>query len=190
MYVYRKMSLPDIDRLVEIRPGFIAHTVIKVIPHGTEPFMGWTLREEPLDAPFNKGHAYDFDPIERQNIYERYGQPDSTLLEVVEDAQTGRLVGVLDVEEEHWRRTAWVWNLMLDVDARGKGIGRQLVDHTITWAKQHRLRAILLETQSNNTPACHFYARMGFKLIGVNTLFYTNHDLEKNEVALFWGYPL
>lgn len=190
MYRYRKMILQDIDRLVEIRPTFTAHTVIKVIPQGEAPFGGWVLREEALAVPFHKGRAYDFNPLERQNIRERYRQSETTLLEVVENIQTGRLVGLLDVEEEQWRHTAWVWNLMLDVDVRRQGIGRKLIEKTIIWAKQRHLRAILLETQSNNTPACHFYARMGFTLIGVNTLFYSNHDLEDDEVALFWGYTL
>ncbi len=186
MFRYRKMTLPDIDRLVEIRPTFTAHTVYKVIPQT----MGWLLREESLPVPFDKGDRYDFNVMERRNIRERHMQPEKTLLEVVEDTPTGRLVGVLDVEEEGWRKTAWVWNIMLDVDVRGKGIGRRLMEHTIDWSRRRGLRAVLLETQSNNTPACHFYQRMGFQLVGVNTLFYTNEDLEDNEVALFWGYPL
>jgi ribosomal protein S18 acetylase RimI-like enzyme len=110
------------------------------------------------------------------------------LIEVVE--KNKQLVGILDVAEEQWRNTAWIWNIMLDVEMRRQGLGRQLMQRTIDWAKQRRLRAILLETQSNNTPACHFYARLGFQLIGINELFYTNQDMERQEVALFWGYPL
>jgi ribosomal protein S18 acetylase RimI-like enzyme len=65
-----------------------------------------------------------------------------------------------------------------------------LMQHTISWARERGLRAILLETQTNNTPACRFYARLGFELIGINEIFYTNSDLERGEVALFWGYKL
>jgi GNAT superfamily N-acetyltransferase len=189
MFTIRALQESDIPQLVDINPNFVTHTVIQVERDGIPPFVGWRLREVPLAIPFQKGNAYDFDAEEQKNIRLRWQQP-NTLLEVVEDALTGRPLGILDVEQEAWRRTAWIWNLMLDVEIRGKGFGRRFVERTITWAQQRRLRAILLETQSNNTPACHFYAHMGFQLIGVNDLFYTNHDRERQEIALFWGYPL
>jgi ribosomal protein S18 acetylase RimI-like enzyme len=189
MLTIRPLQESDIPQLVDINPNFVAYTVIEIERDGTPPLVGWRLREVPLAIPFQKGNAYDFDAAERENIRGRL-QQSNTLLEVVEDALTKRLLGILDVEEEKWRRAAWVWNLMLDEQIRGRGIGRQLVERTIAWARGRKLRAILLETQSNNTPACHFYARMGFQLIGVNDLFYTNHDRERQEIALFWGYPL
>jgi streptothricin acetyltransferase len=189
MYTLRPLTDVDIPRLVEINPTFLAHTYIHVERDTSAPFAGWKLTELPLAQPFDKKTGYDFDGQEQQNIRGRYHQP-NTLLEVAENALTGRLMGILDVEEEGWRKTAWIWNLMLDVEARGQGLGRKFINHTIEWARGRKLRAILLETQSNNTLACHFYARMGFRLVGVNEMFYTNHDIEDREVALFWGYSL
>jgi GNAT superfamily N-acetyltransferase len=112
------------------------------------------------------------------------------LIEVLEDPTQGRLLGIVDVAREHWRNTGWIWNLMLDESLRGQGWGRQLFERALAWARREKLRALMLETQSNNTPACHFYARLGFQLVGVNTLFYTNQDIALDEVALFWAYPL
>lgn len=189
MFTVRPLRAADIPRLAEIRPAFTANTVIRVEKIGMPPFTTWALREEALSVPFHKGSRYDFDEIEQANIRTRW-QQDNTLLEVVEHRLTGQIVGILDIEEESWRSTVWVWNIMLDTSVRGQGLGRQLMERAFAWGRSRRLRAVLLETQSNNTPACHFYARMGFKLIGINDMFYTNDDLALNEVALFWGYPL
>ena len=189
MFTIRPLIDSDIPHLIQINPTFIAHTALEIQAAGSPPFSTWTLREVALDTPFDKGAGYDFDPVEQKNIQERFHKP-NTFIEVVEETQTGRLVGILDMEEESWRYAAWVWNLMLDVRVRGNGLGRRLHSDAIDWARKRRLRAVMLETQSNNTPACHFYAHLGYQLIGINTLFYTNRDIERGEVALFWGYTL
>ena len=189
MFTIRPLTEKDIPRLTEIRPGFTANTVIRVARVGTPPLTTWTLHEEPLAVPFHKGSSYDFDEIEQANIRTRW-QQDNTLIEVAEHRLTGQIVGILDIEEEGWRSTVWVWNVMLDISVRGQGLGRHLMQRAMDWGRRRKLRAVLLETQSNNTPACHFYAHLGFKLVGVNDMFYTNDDLALNEVALFWGYSL
>lgn len=188
-YVIRSMTLDDIQRLTEIRPGFISHTYLDVERSGEGYLVGWRLVEKKLDQPFVKGNAYDFTLDERRSIQERMLQQDS-LEEVVEDQQTGRIVGVLDVAVENWRWVAWIWNLMLDEDVRGQGLGRALVERSIVWTKRRKLRAVMLETQTNNVPACKFYARVGFQLVGINETFYTNHDYQRREIALFWSYSL
>ncbi|NJL93898.1 MAG: GNAT family N-acetyltransferase [Anaerolineae bacterium] len=182
--------LPEhVPRLAEIRPGFTAHSTLLIRRTGAPPFQSWQLEEVPLHQAFEKGNSYDFDAIEQANIRRRLAQP-NTLIEVVADPYTQRLLGILDVEEESWRQSAWVWNLMLDSSVRRQGLGRLLMERCLAWARARNLRAVLLETQSNNLPACHFYARLGFRLIGVNEMFYTNNDIERGEVALFWGYSL
>jgi len=189
MYAVRPLRAADVPRLAEINPTFQAQTVLRRERYGTPPFLSWRLYEAPLPAPFEKGSAYDFDANERHHIAQRLANP-NTLLEVVENPHNGRLVGILDVEEEHWRQSAWVWNLMLDTSIRGAGMGRRLVENCLAWARGRRLRAVLLETQSNNTPACHFYAHMGFQLVGLHEAFYTNADIAQDEFALFWAYIL
>ncbi|MBZ0317984.1 MAG: GNAT family N-acetyltransferase [Anaerolineae bacterium] len=185
----RQMVPEDIEPLVDIRPGFVTDTVFKVEQFGQGLEQGWRLVEKKLPTPFDKGAGYDFTPEERRSIAGRLAQ-DNTLMEVAVEKNTGKIVGILDVEEETWRHTAWIWNIMLDVDARGHGIGQAMIQHTIGWGRRRGLRAVLLETQTNNVPACKFYLRMGFQLVGINTLFYTNQDIERDEVALFWGFPL
>lgn len=188
-YTIRSMQAADIPKLIDIRPGFVTPVVLKVERNGEGLHTGWQLVEVAVDPPFDKGRGYDFDRTERENIRQRLGM-NNTMLAVVVASEDDRIVGVVDVEERAWNNTAWIWNLMLDKDVRGQGLGRKLIDYTVKWARQRKLRAIMLETQTNNVPACRFYARMGFKLVGINEVFYTNEDVDNNEVAIFWSLPL
>ena len=188
-YFIRAMQPEDIPLLADMRPGFQSDTVLKVERSGDGYQVGWSLREVKRTTPYDKGRGYDFNDEEQSNIHNRLRQSDS-LEEVVIDHETGQIVGVLDVATEDWRRVAWIWNIMLDQSVRRMGIGRQLIERTISWAKTNKLRAVMLETQTNNVPACKFYAQMGFQLVGINDAFYTNRDYQRQEIALFWSYPL
>jgi ribosomal protein S18 acetylase RimI-like enzyme len=185
--VIRPMTEADIARLGVIRPGFVSPTTLIVERLGSGLESGWRLVERTLPEPFDKGSGYDFDPAERDNIRRRLRRGDG--LHLVAEWQ-GRLVGILDVVPEDWNHTAWVWNLMLDVDARGHGLGRALFERAAAWAHQRGYRALIFETQSNNVPACKFYLAMGCQLEGLRETLYTDDDLARGEVALFWRYPL
>lgn len=188
-YSIRSMNTSDIPKFADIRPGFTSKTTLRVEKSGAGYRVGWNLVEVELKVPYSKGRLYDFDAEERRNIANRLAQS-NTFMEVAIENATGRIVGVSDVEIHEWHSAAWIWNVMLDTDARGQGIGRRFVQHTIQWARQQGMRAVMLETQTNNVPACKFYAALGFQLVGINEVFYSNKDIENDEVALFWSYPI
>ncbi|MBN1679136.1 MAG: GNAT family N-acetyltransferase [Anaerolineae bacterium] len=183
----RPMTEHDIPRLADIRAGFVSPTVLTVEITGSGMEMGWRLVERKLIEPYDKGNRYDFDRTEQANIRTRMRQ-DGGLYLVVE--QAGRLVGILDATPHEWNNTVWVWNLMLDKSVRRQGIGRALFCHAVGWARKLGYRALVFETQTNNVPACKFYARMGCQLDGLRTSHYTNNDRRHGEVALFWMYRL
>jgi streptothricin acetyltransferase len=64
------------------------------------------------------------------------------------------------------------------------------MSRVVEWARTEKLRAIILETQTNNWLACCFYQRFGFIPSGVDDHFYSNQDIGNKEVALFWTYEL
>ena len=183
----RPMTEQDIPRLAAIRPGFVSPTKLVVEKSGQGLEVGWRLVERLLPEPYDKGDGYDFDATERRNIQMRLRQGDG--LHLVAEAG-GRLVGVLDVTPQDWNNTAWIWNLMLDTSARGQGLGRELFQRAVAWARRQGYRAVMLETQTNNVPACKFYARMGCQIEGIREAYYTNDDMERGEVAIFWIYRL
>jgi ribosomal protein S18 acetylase RimI-like enzyme len=183
----RPMTERDIPRLAEIRPGFVSPTALVIEKTGSGIELGWRLVERPLPVPFDKGHRYDFDAAERAHILRRLRQGNGLHL-VVEEQE--RLVGVLDVTPQDWNNTAWIWNIMLDESVRRQGIGRDLFQRAVEWARRAGYRALALETQTNNVPACKFYARMGCEMVGIHEAYYSNDDVAQGEVALFWIYRL
>jgi len=187
MIAIRPLQPADIARLREFDPNFTSDSVIEVRKAGAGLHVAWSLSERRLDIPFDKGRRYDLLESDLEEIVERLEAGDGLYL-VAEDA--GRLVALLDLERAEWNNTAWLWNLLIDRTYRRRGLGRQLFGRAVDWARRRGLRAIILETQSNNAPACHFYAAAGCELVGLNDFYYSNEDLELGEVALFWAYRL
>jgi ribosomal protein S18 acetylase RimI-like enzyme len=98
----------------------------------------------------------------------------------------GRPVAMIELGVEAWREVGVVWNLLIHRPHRGRGMGAALMRAAVSWARERDLRALTLETQTNNWTALNFYQRMGFKPCGLDDHFYTNRDLAAGEVALFW----
>lgn len=185
MFKIREMTVEDLPRLSEVDPNFVSDSILKVQKSGDGMEITWCLVEHRLSKPFDKGRRYDLKKSDIEDIRRRLEQGKGLYL-VAEDG--GQIIGMLDLELETWNNTAWLWNLLVDRAYRGRGAGRRMFERAIAYARRQRVRAIIIETQSNNVPACRFYAAIGCELAGLNDLFYSNEDLELGEVALFWAY--
>jgi ribosomal protein S18 acetylase RimI-like enzyme len=182
------MTDADVARLSEIDPNFESPIYLDVVKEGDGLNVIWQLIERPFDTPF-VCDDFDFDAKEQQKIRERLATAEGLWL-VAERESLQRLVGMVDVKREAWREAGFVWNIAVDRAHRGRGLGRQLMQQVIEWGQREELRAIILETQTNNWPACRFYQSFGFKLSGIDDHYYTNRDIANKEVALFWTYEL
>jgi GNAT superfamily N-acetyltransferase len=67
------------------------------------------------------------------------------------------------------------------------GVGSALFDATAHWARSQGCRALKIETQDVNVPACRFYAARGCRLGAVQTAAYAELP---DETALLWYLPL
>jgi streptothricin acetyltransferase len=84
-----------------------------------------------------------------------------------------------------WNKFAYVEELVVDTEFRGRGVGRALMDRAIAWARERNFPGVTLETQDNNVPACKFYEKCGFVLGGFDLHAYRNFD-NSFEIALYW----
>jgi GNAT superfamily N-acetyltransferase len=78
---------------------------------------------------------------------------------------------------------ALLWDLRVGPNVRGQGIGSALLRAAESAASQRGARAVRVETQQVNVPACRLYRRHGFRLERVTRGAYA--DLP-SEVQLLW----
>ncbi len=100
------------------------------------------------------------------------------------------IVGIIEGSKMSWNNLYRIWNLWVDPNHRRQGYGQALLSHMMTVAKELGCRAVVLEVQSCNDPAISFYLARGLHFVGLNTLEYTNDDIERKEVRLEMGFRL
>jgi len=99
-----------------------------------------------------------------------------------------KLIAVVEVNNEKWSNRLRITNLLVAKDFRRQGLGKALIKYVKDKALEIGSRAIILETQSCNIKAIDFYRSQDFALIGLDTICYSNKDIEKNEVRLEFGF--
>lgn len=77
-----------------------------------------------------------------------------------------------------------VWDIRVDEDYRGEGIGTKIFQRCIEWARDKKCTRVKVETQNNNVKACKFYASQGAKLSNINRYVYKDYP---DEVQLIWS---
>ena len=97
----------------------------------------------------------------------------------------GKFVGQIKIVP-WWNQCAYIEDLAVNYDFRGKGIGQALMARTIEWTKEQNFPGIMVETQDNNVPACMLYQKCGFTLSGFDLNAYRNFPASRNEIALYW----
>lgn len=101
-----------------------------------------------------------------------------------------KLIAVIEGSLESWNNRYRIWNFLVDKKYRRKGYGKMLFMHMIQLAKEQKARALVLECQSCNDPAISFYLNQGLHFMGLDTMSYTNNDIEKKEVRIEMGIRL
>lgn len=75
----------------------------------------------------------------------------------------GEIVGFstvyLDVDSLRFGQRAWLNEMAVDVRHRSRGVGRTLLHHTNTWARDHGANHLLLDSGTARTDAHRFYRR-------------------------------
>lgn len=95
-------------------------------------------------------------------------------------AQNGIFVGAYDgdkciglaILQHHFLKYMYLYDLKINSDYRGKGVGKLLIEKTKEIAKEHGYRGIYTQGQDNNLGACLFYLNNGFVIGGLDTHVY------------------
>lgn len=140
-------------------------------------FVGgiWTYTEEIYEQSYIKAYPNDLCDYA---VY--INNPDKTVFFAYSGAEC---IGQIILKRD-WNSYAFIEDICVAKSARGQGVGTALIQKAIEWAKNSHLKGLALETQDNNLLACRFYAKCGFIIGAVNTMYYKNFDQE--EFAVFW----
>ncbi|MDB5542320.1 MAG: streptothricin acetyltransferase [Devosia sp.] len=143
----------------------------------TPPFDGSDVVRTVTRKPYRKAYSFD-----ARSLAAHQRNPDQAVFVALSGE---RPVGFIAVGKS-WNSLATIADFAVDRGARRRQVGRLLMDAAVIWVRDQRMRGIRLETQSNNLPACRFYASYGFRLGGFDRLLYVAIDGVETETALFW----
>jgi len=86
----------------------------------------------------------------------------------------GNLIGVyvlLEINPE----TIEIMNIAVAEEWQGQGIGRQLIEHAIRFAKEKGYHVIRIGTGNSSVGQLALYQKCGFRLVGIETDFFVIH---------------
>ena len=120
------------------------------------------------DAPtaFSSTYAEEFQLTDDEWLKRAARWTDETsiaYLVVDADSACGIAAGFLDKNDATRAHLVSMW---VAPTHRRRGIGRELVDKIVDWARLKSARTLMLLVTSNNNPAIGFYQQLGFRMTG------------------------
>ena len=83
-------------------------------------------------------------------------------LAVAEDDQTGAVVGYVTMHCDAETLIGWIHNLVVGAEARGRGLGRQLIEHALARFRAAGMTVAKIETLDQNPIGTYLYPSVGF----------------------------
>lgn len=178
----RPVNAADLQSLAEIDGTIESSRYLHIERSGAGLGAQWRLEERParqkLLEPNRLGDEASF--ALRQIVA---GADEGSAIMVEIDAAPA---GLIIARPVHELGTLHILDLRIDYDYRRQGMGTALVFQMIQQAKEQALRAVSVQTLTNNLPAAGLMSKCGFELCGVDTRRHSNHDLVKEAATLFW----
>ena len=172
----------DLDQLFDIDGAITSINYLHVERAGEGAAQCWKLDERPLRSKLIEPNKLDDDI--RFSMKQIVSDIEEGLALVAE--HEGVVVASLVAQLQPANSTMRLLDLRVDHDHRGQGVGSALLFQSIQQARDLGLRAVSAQTKTNNVSAANFLLRRGFDLAGLDTHLYSNHDLVKEAVTLFW----
>ena len=116
-------------------------------------------------------------PLSAEDLQQILDQ-DGVYLFLHRDAETGTPLGVLTLVtfQIPTGNRAWVEDVVVDQAARGRGVGRELVEASLNKARELGCRTVDLTSRPSREAANRLYQAVGFELRETNVYRYTWAD--------------
>jgi ribosomal protein S18 acetylase RimI-like enzyme len=178
----RQVTAADLDGLAEIDATIESTRYLHVDRSGEAANITWRIDTRSLRTKLLEPNRL----TDEQRLLARQiatGADDGAALAAEHD---GEIVALLLAQPRAERGIMKLIDLRVDFEHRRQGLASGLVYQLINEAREAGLRAVAAESRANNFPASEFLAKLGFELSGIDTHRYSNHDLVKEAVTLFW----
>lgn len=178
----RPIRPPDLDRLIDI-DGTIESMDYLHVEHSGEGVSGsWRIEKRPLRE---KRMARNQPSDETQFLLRQITTGAEEGLALLAD-HDGVNVATLVARLAPDCGTLQIQDVRVDFEHRRQALGSAMVYKAIAEARERQLRAVAASTLTDNYPAAQFFVKCGFELSGLDSRRWTNHDLVKEAVTLFW----
>ena len=91
------------------------------------------------------------------------------------------VVGFAYIQVWNWNRVAWLGEIVIDREYRGRGVGRALLRRMEDRARDLGCRVVMDHPPASH-PAINYYLKNGYRVCGYNDRFYSD---SKETVAIF-----
>ncbi len=78
----------------------------------------------------------------------------------------GFILGYISTRVDHESGKGRIPNLAVDADARGCGVGRQLIEYALDYLRREGMAFAMIETMENNLVGQYLYPSSGFVEVG------------------------
>ena len=112
-----------------------------------------------LSAEF-EGHAFGYSSEDQNNYGSKLDEPHA--LQLIVRNGDGTTLGFIGASETIFPDCLFIYELLVDRKAQGRGLGKSLVEKTIAFAREEGLAGICTETESWTLPAQRLYEKCGF----------------------------
>jgi ribosomal protein S18 acetylase RimI-like enzyme len=127
-----------------------------------ESFSGVSL-DEMVEAQFGLLHGHDWRWRKARHIDTDVAVNPEGIFVAEED---GRILGYITTSLEHAAGKGRIPNLAVASDARGKGLGRRLIEHALDYFRREGMAFATIETMAGNEIGNHLYPSCGFVEVG------------------------
>lgn len=149
-----------------VMPGrFIPSLCEGVWSYRTEPFSEAQVMTFPDEN-------YDFDSLEQNSV--------------ILGAYEGDVCLGIAIYQEAFLKYYYLYDLKVCANARGKGVGRKLIEAGMEEAKKRGYIGIYTQAQDNNLNACLFYLKAGFQIGGFDNRLYGGTSQAHKADILFY----
>ena len=143
--------------------NFSRSTNIRTIQQGDNPAIAAVIRATLKEFGADKPGTVFYDPT-TDNLYELFQQPRSVYYIAELDGSIVGGCGIFPTEGLP-TGTCELVKMYLMPAARGIGLGRTLIEHSINFAREEGYTSIYLESMPELAQALKVYARFGFQYI-------------------------